>query len=292
MKKIVMLFFFALFILQSIVAQEAKTDSISPWKVSGVISVTANQISLTNWAAGGNELISANGLLNMVAAYNKGKHSWNNNLILAYGTQRIVDQSSKFNKTDDKFEFSSKYGYVLKNKWYYTGIFELKTQMDKGYKKEEDGSLTFNSKAFAPGYLLYTIGIDYKPSESFAIYTSPLTGKTTIVMDDNFSAAGAYGVTPGKNARGEFGAYVKIEFRKEVITNVSLQTKVDFFANYEDKFQEIDVNWDVLIAMKINKFMSANLNTQLLYDQDVAIDNTYSKVQFKEVFGVGLTFKF
>ena len=49
--------------------------------------------------------------------------------------------------------------------------------------------------------------------------------------------------------------------------------------------------------MKINDYLSANLNTQLLYDDNIATYNELgeekgAKVQFKEVFGVGLTYKF
>lgn len=164
--------------------------------------------------------------------------------------------------------------------------------MDKGYEKQEDGTEKRTSLAFSPAYLLYTVGIDYKPSDNFAIYTSPLTGKTTIVQDTALANAGAYGVDPGKNLRAEFGAYIKIEFTKDIFENVSLQSKMDLFGSYEDKFKEIDVNWDVLISMKINKFISANIATQLIYDQDTEIDGVNSLVQFKEVFGVGLTFKF
>lgn len=273
----------------SVIAQE---DTTKAWKFKGVLTVTASQVSLSNWAAGGDEVISLNGLGNFSANYKDKKQSWANNITMSYGTQKIKAPSATFNKTDDKFEFSSKYGYVIKNKWFYSGILSLKTQMDKGYEKQEDGTEKRTSLAFSPAYLLYTVGIDYKPSDNFAIYTSPLTGKTTIVQDTALANAGAYGVDPGKNLRAEFGAYIKIEFTKDIFENVSLQSKMDLFGSYEDKFKEIDVNWDVLISMKINKFISANIATQLIYDQDTEIDGVNSLVQFKEVFGVGLTFKF
>jgi len=48
--------------------------------------------------------------------------------------------------------------------------------------------------------------------------------------------------------------------------------------------------------MKINKFLTANITTNLLYDDDIMIKdadgNIGPRVQFKEILGVGLTFKF
>ena len=33
------------------------TDTIKPWKIGGVISLNGQQVSLTNWSAGGNNSI-------------------------------------------------------------------------------------------------------------------------------------------------------------------------------------------------------------------------------------------
>jgi hypothetical protein len=49
--------------------------------------------------------------------------------------------------------------------------------------------------------------------------------------------------------------------------------------------------------MKVNEWLSANLLTQLIYDDDIKIENSETKhsapmVQFMEMFGVGLSFKF
>ena len=51
--------------------------------------------------------------------------------------------------------------------------------------------------------------------------------------------------------------------------NVNLITTADFFTPYNKDFGNVDVNWDVLISMKINKVLSATLNMTLKYDNDV-----------------------
>ena len=72
-----------------------------------------------------------------------------------------------------------------------------------------------------------------------------------------------------------------------------------------DKPQNIVVNWETLIALKVNKLISANLSTQLLYDPRITVqsdrngngiieagEGVTSKVQFKEILGVGLSYNF
>ena len=61
--------------------------------------------------------------------------------------------------------------------------------------------------------------------------------------------------------------------------------------------ERYDVNWDVLISMKINKFLSATLNTTLKYDNDVKTfedngEKRGAKVQFKEILGIGVAYNF
>ena len=56
----------------------------------------------------------------------------------------------------------------------------------------------------------------------------------------------------------------------------------------------------MLIAFKVNKFISASLSTQLIYDHDILIDIDSNgdgnfdikkpTTQFKEVFGIGLAY--
>ncbi len=69
--------------------------------------------------------------------------------------------------------------------------------------------------------------------------------------------------------------------------------------------QNVDVNWETLIAMKVNKYISFNLNTQLIYDDNIQVpfdknhdgtvdtgESIRSLVQFKEIFGAGISYKF
>ena len=116
-------------------------------------------------------------------------------------------------------------------------------------------------------------------------------------MNDSLSADGSFGVDAGKNTRSEVGMFVKLEYKKEVLKNVTLETKLDLFSNYLHNPENIDVDWNVLVNMKVNEYLSANLVTRLIYDDDVKIVDAATgksapRVQFMEMFGVGLTLKF
>ena len=79
--------------------------------------------------------------------------------------------------------------------------------------------------------------------------------------------------------------------------NVNQIINVDFYIPYNKQFGNVDMNWDVLINMKINKYLNATLNTMLKYDNDVKTINDEgekraAKVQFKDILGIGVAYNF
>ena len=115
-------------------------------------------------------------------------------------------------------------------------------------------------------------------------------------------------IADGENLRSELGGFVKMEYKTDLVENVSLQTRIDLFSNYANNPQNIDINWETLISMKINKYLSTTISTQLLYDDDVdvvrgerqevvdgetiTIQDVGPAVQFKEVLAIGFNYKF
>ncbi len=282
------------------------------WQIGGLASVNFTQVSLTNWAAGGSNSISLNSLLSIHCNYTKGLDFWNNSLDLGYG---ILQQSPGITqKTDDKIDFNTKYGRKFKeeSKWGYAALANFKSQFAPGYSQPGDSVKI--SDFLAPAYLLYSIGIDYKPTKFFTIFISPATGKTTIVRDQQLADKGAFGVEPatydslgrratlGKTIRHEIGGYLRAEFNKEIVKNITFQSKLELFSNYLHNPQNIDVNWENILNMKVNKFISATFLVHVLYDDDIAIpidtnddgidDASGPRTQLKQLLGVGFSYKF
>jgi hypothetical protein len=283
------------------------TDTTLGWKKGGIIAVNLAQTSLTNWAAGGQKSVAVNGILAVFANLKKEKSVWDNSLDLGYGLMQQGNDG--FRKTDDKIDILSKYGRQAFKNFYYAALLNFKTQMTPGWNYNVEPKEKI-SDLFAPAYLLAALGLDYKPNANFSAFIAPLTAKFTFVTDDSLSAHGAFGVTPGEKVRSEFGGYIraiytKNNFKGEFMKNISFTTKLDLFSNYIDNPQNIDVNWENLIGMKVNKYISVSFNTVLIYDDNIKVpfdkngingiepgEAVGSKVQFKEILGVGFSYKF
>lgn len=298
MKKLITLSFILVFISSITFAQTAEPDT--SWKKGGFIGINFNQVSLSQWAPGGDNNLSLSSSLNLFANYAKNKTIWDNTLDLAYAM--IKTSSDPVRKSDDKIEFTSKYGYKIgEGKWYYAGLLNFKSQFAEGFAYPNDSDIV--SKFMSPGYLTLALGLTYKPNDNFEVFFSPATGKWTFVNDQKLADAGAYGVKmatiengvllpgTGENLRSEFGAYLNMKFKKDIMENVTFATKLELFNNYtdsdKDNAKNIDVNWETSLLMKVNKFITASIIAQVVYDANVV-----ARTQYKQVIGVGFGYKF
>ncbi len=275
-------------------------DSTKTWKAGGVFNANTTQVALSNWAGGGQNSISIQGILGLYANHAKGKLAWDNNLDLAYG---MVKQGKlDWFKNDDRIELNSKFGYQASEKWYYAGLLNFRTQFVEGFNNP--GELNYISNFFAPAYTTLALGMDYKPNDNFTMFVSPATIKVTIVGDEVLSSQGAFGVLPGQKVRSEFGGYLKAMYQQKKLfgnENLSFKTNVSLFTNYAENPQNIDVTADVIFTAKVAKYLSVSLSAFLIYDDDINIklydDNNIEigegpRTQFKEVLALGFAYKF
>lgn len=271
----------------------AQNEKDTTWKSGTSGTVTFSQVSLSNWAAGGESSYAADGQFGFFAKYHKAKTSWSNTLDLAYGLVKIEDENMK--KSNDQIDFESKLGYDASKYWNYSLLYTFRTQFAPGYNYDtEPRSLI--SDFMAPGYMTLAAGMDYQPNDYLSVFLSPFSAKATIVTNDSLSAEGAYGVEPGNSTFYEYGALVKVKYEREVLKNINFGTKADFFSAYNNQPENIDVNWEVNIKMKVNKYITTTLRTHLIYDHDIKIANEQGveapRVQFKEAFGFGIAYSF
>jgi len=292
-------------------AQEAApADTAEIWDLGGEGTINFSQVSLSNWASGGQNSLSVLGLANLYANYKHGPSSWNNTLDVTYGMVKLENQQVR--KSDDKLELNVKYGHKASERWFYSAQLNIKTQLTPTYTITRD---TLISNFLSPAFVLLSLGMDYKPNDKLSVFISPLTGKLTIVESQMLADRGAFGVAgaakdasgnlipgTGKHLRKEFGGYVNVRYKKEILQNVTLQSKLDLFTNYLNDPQNIDVNWENSLNFKVNSYISASLFVHMIYDDDVKInvksnddgkiDGFGPRLQTKEVLGIGLSYKF
>lgn len=157
------------------------------WKTGGVLSLNLAQTSLTNWAAGGQNSVAANGIFSLFANRKQDKQTWDNSLDIGYGILKQGGKDEIAKKTDDKIDFLSKCGRQAFSNFYYAALLNFKTQMTPGYNYPNVENKI--SDLYAPAYLLAAFGMDYKPNANFSAFIAPVTAKLTFVNDDNIKIA-------------------------------------------------------------------------------------------------------
>ncbi len=311
MKKIVLLAAICIF-FQGMLFAENDTTEVNNWKYEGFFSQQLNQVSFSHWVAGGENSFASTSVANLGAEYQKERITWENRLEMAYGIIKLEDSPTR--KNEDRIDLLSKFGRTVSPNLSTSALLNFRSQFDKGFDYPNDSVVV--SRFMAPGYLILALGMDYKPWESLSIFFSPATGKFTFVRDQDLADRGAYGVEPaefdeegnkisdGSNVKSEFGAMLGITFRREILENVRLSTRLELFNDYTDdkdqSWRYIDVNWKVNLNMKVNRYITATAGFHMIYDHDIPVPKVDEegeeyfgrKVQLKQMFGVGLSYSF
>ncbi len=291
--------------IQISVSKAQQIDSVSVvvqdtlWDIGGDINVNFSQVSLNNWAGGGQSSISLGNIINLHANYDDNKNLWNNKFQGTYGLIRQgKGKGQPIRKSDDLFILESQYGRNFSDNWMASALVNLRSQF---YKGEEvvvlpDGrdSTFLVSEIFSPAYLQIALGVTFKKSKVFNFTLSPLTSKNTIVFNEKLATN--FGLQEGETVRSEVGASYNANFKKEILKNIKLESNLNLFSNYE-KFQNVDVNWSVHFVMKVNKFITSSIITQLIYDDDIDVprdhkDTPGAAIQFKSSINVGFAYSF
>lgn len=269
------------------------------WKTGGVFQLNMTQVYLSNWAAGGFSSVSGIAMFNGTANWKSGKKAWDNSLVLAFGGQDVHNGTGP-QKTDDRIELNSKYGYELQKAWYLAALAQFRTQFTEGFN--ENGERISN--LLAPAYALVGLGIDYKPNDKLSIYISPATARLVVVTDKTLWGGSTdpdlrvYGVLNGETTALEAGGYVRFQYTTPLAENISFMTRGDLFSNYLREPGNIDVTWETLWTFKVNNWFAATFNTLLIYDHDTNLPKVNPEglpyagpaTQFKQTLGLGLTF--
>lgn len=281
-----------LFLLITNASAQTDNNDKQQWNIKGISGINLSQTAISNWAAGGESTIASNIYLNGSLTYTQGKWLWANYLALDYGLSKTKSQGIR--KSTDKINFSTQLGYSIDNGWYCTFMGELNTQFTKGYNYPDKTHHV--STFFAPAYSNLSIGIEYRKS-NYSVFLSPLSAKMTFITDNYLADLGSFGIKPGKHFKMECGTILKGRAELPLMENVNMISTTNFFTPYSNQFGNIDIDWEVLLNLKVNKFLSASINTTLKYDNDI---KTYdeegnkhgAKVQFKEILGIGIAYNF
>jgi len=128
----------------------------------------------------------------------------------------------------------------------------------------------------------------YKKDDNLRVNFAPATSKFTFVDPDYTLPDEAYfGVEEGKSMRYELGFNASAYYKLDVIANVTFENILNLYSNYLEDPQNVDLDYQLNIVMRINRFLTTNLNFQLIYD-----DNAFQGLQVRQVFGVAANYGF
>ena len=222
------------------------TDTTSNWKRGGFFGINFNQLSLSNWARGGESSYATTGLFNYFFNYTDSSGlKWDNTLDMGYGI--INNEESGVRKNEDKIDYITSLGYrALENQEvYYSALLNFKSQFYRGYNYPNDSLVISNF--FAPAFLTVGLGMEYKYQNILSIIVSPVTGRLIFINDDDIANAGLYGnEKPVYDSSGvmtkkaekliaSLGVQVTTQLRYDIWENVSVISRLDLFNNYTDK---------------------------------------------------------
>lgn len=272
------------------------------WKTGGLFNFTFGQTSLSNWAAGGDNLqLNINGVLNLYAFYTKGRNAWDNSIDIGLGYIKTTSLGSR--KNGDQIDLTSKYGYALTttSKWYLSLLGNFRTQFAPGYNYPNDTTATKISQFLSPGYMLISLGFDFKPNKDFSLFLSPITSRWIIVTATGLNPltptqqGNVYGVPLGNTVVNQIGAYLTANYLKEISKNVTYKGKFDLFSNYKKNPENINVYMTNLLSANIFKGISFTFGLDLIYDDNTRIfgkNKDAARTQLREYIGVGYLKKF
>lgn len=284
------------------------------WQSVNLIGLNFSQAAFINWNAGGNNSIAALANARFERNYKFRYFQWDNSLETRYGIN--LQEGQKIRKTDDAIRVTSTVGYrrdTISN-WYYSVKANFNTQFTDGFKYPDRE--TPISRVMSPGYFFLGAGTSFITEDrKFNIYISPLTQKATFVFDQALADNGAFGVEKavldddgnilekGKNVFLEVGFLVTNNWETQLMENIALKHRLNVYTDYVRSFGNIDIDWELNINLKVNKYIVTNLGTHIIYDDDILFDPITNdagtvihegrpKLQFKQLLGVGVAYNF
>ncbi|HEY1192718.1 MULTISPECIES: DUF3078 domain-containing protein [Flavobacterium] len=310
-------------IIQTTLSPNQVPKPPSNWAQKNQLGFDISEIAFVNWSAGGTSSISGLFKGEFGRTYTKKNHKWVNELIVKYGLNK--QDGTELRKTDDALQFNSTYGFRkdTASNWYYSSKLNFNTQFTNGYNYPNREVAI--SKPFAPAYIFLGAGAENaNKKKNRVFYFSPITLKTTLVLDQYLANQGSFGVKKavyapdpldptqqilieeGQKVKAEFGILFTAYMKNEIYKNVFYENRLSLYTDYLNKFGNVDIDYDTRLDLVVNAYVKANIGVHLIYDDDIktkkdVVDPTTGnktqvndgpRMQLRQVLGVGLVYAF
>ncbi|MBM4168927.1 MAG: DUF3078 domain-containing protein [Ignavibacteria bacterium] len=267
---------------QEIPSKDSAKTSESPWKHSLVGVATITQVSYKDWAQAGENALSWTLSTDGKSVHTGSASRWTTSYKLAFGQTRLGTQGLR--KTDDRIDFESMVNVNPKGFVKPYLAVTLKSQFAMGFRYGKDGSRTAVSKFFDPAYLTQSAGVSIEPIPEVKLRTG---GGLREIITSQFNQYADNPSTPEvERTRIEGGVEAVSEVRWPFMENMLLSVKLELFSPFRE-MQKVVVRSDNTISAKVNKYITVNVNVQLVHEPNVSLHT-----QMKQTIAVGISYTF
>ena len=267
-----------------------RREQMGPWqhKVAALAQFSQNYIS-PNWYQGGNSNLAILGIVTGQMNYDDKKCiQWENNVEWHIGFNSIAGDSLRALSTnDDVFKINSKLGVKAGGNWFYSGNVDFSTQFFNSYNGINSPVMV--TSFLTPVRLNVGLGLDYKYKKIFSIMFSPVAYKYIYVNDSKNVDPNLFGVKTGEKVLSEIGSSFNSTFSYAFSKEIQVDSKLNFYTNY----QSVEIDWEVVCNMVINRFMSTRISFNPRYDTSVILPpGEIARMQMKQLLSVGFSHRF
>ena len=276
----------------NIYSQEiVEKDSL--WTKRGNVTVLLNQTGFSDWVGGGTNNFSATIKFDYEWEYKDKGWDWLTNVESAFGIAKYKNAPFA-RKIDDRILIQSIVGKEFTRNLSFSAFFNFTSQIGYGYKYKQDSEnieiRELTTRIFSPAYFQIGSGFLWKKDEKLWVNYSPIASRLILVSkkftDDLLENETYFGVSQNKSSRYELGANLTFHSEGKLLENVNYKQDLKLFSNYIEEASNIDLDYLAQIEINVNPLLTTQLIFQLIYD-----DNAVSRLQVREVFGVGVQLK-
>lgn len=310
MKKQFLLPLLLFFTLTLFGQDKEKKEIPDGWRFGASIGLDLAQLLQINPKQGaGQNRLGFGGAFSGFTGYKMDRRVWDNTVRWQFGLQRLgagviangsVDRIP-FQKNIDELRITSKYGYKIKQngKLYYSANATFLSQLTPTYQFPDLYSGNFVtdfldtgrsplSKFLSPATATFSVGFDYKPTDYFSLFFSPVSSKFIIVASDSIASRGVHGnEVSGKvnedgiypefdNVDSQIGALAQIQYQVTFFPKdqVVFSTNLGLYTNYLRNPQNVDVDWQNSLTYAITENLQLSLFLNAFYDDDLRVQIT------------------
>ncbi|MBK1442037.1 DUF3078 domain-containing protein [Parapedobacter sp. ISTM3] len=263
------------------------------WRHWSSFGINANQASFSeNWQSGGVNSISVGALINHKSDYTRNNTNFVTELNLQYGKMKNRDQLPR--KNNDRIFWDNKLSLRIAKHWSLFTSLTFESQFDIGYhygvsSSGQDSITGVRSNFMAPGYLTESLGIEYKPDNTFSLRIGTGTARQTFVWDDNVVPTAGdgsrYGVEPGRRFRNDLAFQLTANLDRNIGQNLNLKSRYNMFANYEE-LNDPAHRLDATLIASVTRLINVSLTGILVYDS-----RQHTDIQTSQTLALGLLYK-